>query len=82
MTNSTDKLKMNITGSFHGIWAALFMRRKVAQLGLKIDMIEHQNIHHTKVVLSGDKDKLWKALGTVRTPEYLKMNKIVFEFLK
>lgn len=81
MDKATNKLKMNITGSFHGLWSALFMRTKVRKLGLHIDNIKHQNIHHTEVVLSGDKDSLWKALSTVRTPDYLKMDRIVFEFI-
>lgn len=81
MNEKTQKLKMNITGSFHGVWASIFMKRKVKELGLNIDEIKHRNIHHTEIVLSGDKEKLWKALDSAKTPSYLlKMDRIVFEF--
>lgn len=72
---------MNITGSFHGVWTRLFFKRKVKDLGLNIDSVKHYNIHHTEIVLSGEKDCLWKALKSAKTPSYfLKMDRIVFEF--
>lgn len=81
MNDKTRKLKMNITGSFHLLWTAFVLKRKAKELGLKIDVIKHRNIHHTEIVLSGESDKLWQALKIARTPSsLLKMDRIMFEF--
>ena len=81
MNENTRKLKMNITGSFHLLWALFVLERKAKELGLTIDEVRHRNIHHTEIVLSGDSEKLWKALKLAKTPSYLlRMDRIKFEF--
>lgn len=81
MNEAKRKLKMNITGSFHHLWTWFVFKRKIRQLGLDIDKIDHRNIHHTEIVVSGDPQKLWKVLGLAKTPNMLlKMDRIVFEF--
>ena len=79
--NKTQKLKMNITGSFHALWSRLFFNKKLRDLHVNVESVKHCNIHHTEIVLSGDKENLWKALKSAKTPSYfLKMDRIVFEF--
>jgi hypothetical protein len=81
MIDKSNKLKMNITGSFHRLWTWLVLKRKVRELGLNIDKVEHCNIHHTEIILSGDHEKLWKAVDSAKTPSsLLKMESIFFEF--
>jgi hypothetical protein len=81
MNEKNRKLKMNITGSFYRVWTWFIFKRKVKKLGLNIDRINHRNIHHTEIVLSGDPKMLWKALNSAKTPcLVLKMDRIVFEF--
>jgi hypothetical protein len=72
---------MNITGSFHLLWTLFVLKRKAKELGLKIDVVKHRNIHHTEMVLSGESAKLWQALKVAQTPSFLlKMDRIMFEF--
>ena len=81
MNENIRKLKMNITGSFHLLWTLFVFKRKAKELGLRIDEIKHNNIHHTEIVLSGESRKLWKALDLAKTPNFLlKMDRIKFEF--
>jgi hypothetical protein len=81
MNVNTRKLKMNITGSFHLLWTLFVFKRKAKELGLTIDEIKHNNVHHTEIVLSGESEQLWKALNLAKTPSYLlKMDRIKFEF--
>lgn len=81
MNDKIRKLKMNITGSFHLFWTMFVLERKAKELGLKVDVVKHRNIHHTEIVLSGESDKLWQALKIAKTPSnLLKMDRIMFEF--
>lgn len=81
MNDKIRKLKMNITGTFHLFWTLFVLERKARELGLKVDGVKHNNMHHTEIVLSGENEKLWRALKIAKTPSFLlKMDRIVFEF--
>lgn len=72
---------MNITGSFHYLWTLFVLEKGAKKLGLKIEKVNHRNIHHTEIVLSGENKNLWKALNLAKTPGFLlKMDRIIFEF--
>jgi hypothetical protein len=82
MEERIRKLKMNITGSFHFLWTLFVLKKRAVELGLRIDAVRHQNIHHTEITLSGENEKLWQALKAARPPSFLlKMDRMLFEFL-
>ncbi len=82
MNEIKKKLKMNVRGTFHRLWADIVMKKKMRKLGLSPEKISHCNIHHTEVIVSGDPKELWKVVELAKTPSpFLKMDAIYFEFI-
>jgi hypothetical protein len=82
MAKTSKKLKMNVKGGFHQLWANTVFMHRLKRIGLKVDLINHKSLHHTEVIITGEPVKLWQAIEMIKAPSYLlKMDKVSFEFI-
>ena len=82
MKTNTKKLKMNIKGDFRKLWANLFLRRKISNLGVTVDKIEDSARNDVEIVVSGEKARLWDVVKWSRRQNiFYVLNEVVFEFV-
>ncbi|OGC70328.1 hypothetical protein A2415_05120 [candidate division WWE3 bacterium RIFOXYC1_FULL_39_7] len=82
MKRETQKLKMNIRGEFRKLWANLFLKRKITNLGVIVDKINGAKKNQVEIVVSGEKSRLWDVVKWSRKQDlFFVLNEVVFEFV-
>lgn len=83
MRKQQKKVKMNIKGNLQHVWTKLVLKPQIRAMGLKIHESRSYSWSHVEIVVSGESDKIWKAVSLAKYSGYfLTMDSITFEFLE
>lgn len=86
MNNTTNcrkrKLQINILGKHEWLWTEFFLKARLRKLNIDVHAMEHFSSEHSELVVSGEKDSLWKFIKSARTPLFfVRLDKVVFTFV-